>query len=1472
MPPRLGSLLATWRGRSLVALLSVLSLLVGLFLGLWLVLNNETASRQAVALTMPRVNALIPGEIRYSSFYGAIGSTVVLEDVEVVDDQGKVCLRARRLEIEWDVWDLTRTTVDLRTVKLQEPEIFISLRSDGTVNLLSAFVPAREKSQGASSTPWTVALRELSLMGGSLVVDSEVSEHRSVELKDMSLSGSYRLSSNRQTVQVDEFMASLVAPLDLPQLKLSGALSLDGGGLAASDVEVSWSETELLVGGAIPNLADPNLDFEVKVARLALADIGRIAGESRLRGTVTGDLHVTGSPAALSATGVLRGTEGSVTIEKLLLDQEKDALAHEVKLTLEDIDLSQFLDLSAELPPSLSGRASWKGKGPVESKVQGVLDISLKPLELGGSSLEVGAAKLLVEGAAVHAESFKLLIAGGTIEGSGFSSLQTGEFSAELQGDFSNLERLARLADVRGSSGPVSVATQLRGNWKSLDEEPIHSEGRALIQGLSMSALSCEQVAATWNLDVPVGGEEPSLRGTVELRGDRLLAQGIPPLARASVEAEIRGSEAEVALRGSDGPDLVAGLSASVSWANLPSVSITGQRLEVLAGDLLLQATEQFSLRVRDGRYSLDRLLLNSGEGQVTVQGLFDSTRSQLSSTVRIRSFDLASLSSPLERLRPERTTEAVLGLGGQVEDVLVKLSGSLSNPDISLRTEVDGLAFAGYGPLDLSADLRLEDGVVVGEMVSGDSLRLDLAKVPVQLRLAGGQKLELQPSGGWDVTARLSRTSMSELAPLLGRALPRDLEGGTVRGGLSIGGSTENPSVRLDLGLSDLDIAGEQLHGQLGLRLEDGVAEIEDALLKTASSGRVIELEGQAAAQLGAWLLQRLGPAASRRGGPIPMFADLQLHAATRKLPMSLVHRLIPVLEPLTGALQGELDLTGELRAPVARMEARLLGGRVASEELRELRLEWGLAGEKLNGELRVQGKSGGSLDAKVFSSLQIRPGHGLREMLSSPDLSAEITGDGFPLALVSAFLPGTSEPTGALRIDGQVNGSWWSPEPQLALEMSGARLCYEPSSVCYEELRLDGSLETGRLTLRELSFRTIPQVRNPLDLVRSARSTREDARFGIAGFALLDGLRPKWTELDLDLERAWASYTEEVKVQIDGSLRLRGYYPALKLTGEAQLQNMRVDLGRSTTRREVQSLELPEQLRVHRAASEDEGEPGGLVATSESEEEVPTVLDRLLDQGEADITLRMGNNVRAALAVGIAGQGSEALSALNLLGSIEPDLVLGGELSLRHKSKESAVTGAIEMQRGSRLKVLTRDFELEGGSYIEFVGKIPDSQLNLRATYSSRYGPVTVVVSERMASPSIRFESDVFEDQADILSVLVTGKPIAELSTAEGTQALSGVAGALAGFGTKAFGKYTPFDSLVVDLGDDLSSGSAEAGKALGPKVFLVTRFRWGTEEEENRIEGQLEVQINPRLYLETVMGDRLQGAIQLVWKRQF
>ena len=177
-----------------------------------------------------------------------------------------------------------------------------------------------------------------------------------------------------------------------------------------------------------------------------------------------------------------------------------------------------------------------------------------------------------------------------------------------------------------------------------------------------------------------------------------------------------------------------------------------------------------------------------------------------------------------------------------------------------------------------------------------------------------------------------------------------------------------------------------------------------------------------------------------------------------------------------------------------------------------------------------------------------------------------------------------------------------------------------------------------------------------------------------------------------------------------------------------------------------------------------------------------------------------------------------------------------------------------------------------MEDGSSVDFVGAIPDTQLSLRAVQRSGYGDVAVVISQRLEAPRIDFESEEFEDQADMMSVLLTGKPLSELSAAEGGGALGQITEALAGFGTKAFGKYVPVDRLKVDIGDDISSGSVEAGKALSPWLFFLTRFRWGAEEDENRVEGQLEFRFDRRGYVEVRMGDRLIGTADVVWKIHF
>jgi hypothetical protein len=56
------------------------------------------------------------------------------------------------------------------------------------------------------------------------------------------------------------------------------------------------------------------------------------------------------------------------------------------------------------------------------------------------------------------------------------------------------------------------------------------------------------------------------------------------------------------------------------------------------------------------------------------------------------------------------------------------------------------------------------------------------------------------------------------------------------------------------------------------------------------------------------------------------------------------------------------------------------------------------------------------------------------------------------------------------------------------------------------------------------------------------------------------------------------------------------------------------------------------------------------------------------------------------------------------------------------------------------------------------------------------------------------------------------------------------------------------------------------------LSPRLFLLTRVRWGVQPGENHVEAQLEFQIDPQLFLRTLIGDALQGSAELVWRRQF
>ncbi|HCP48019.1 MAG TPA: hypothetical protein DIU15_18415, partial [Deltaproteobacteria bacterium] len=976
-----------------------------------------------------------------------------------------------------------------------------------------------------------------------------------------------------------------------------------------------------------------------------------------------------------------------------------------------------------------------------------------------------------------------------------------------------------------------------------------------------------------------IAGDLPRPVGQVMVELLKPQLAGGAAVDRVSLDGQLTGTAAQCSASVSRSSGLLARLQAGVDWSSHPTVVVQGERLELLAGEQLMQTTVPFTVRVRQGALELNDLAVDFHPGSLSAELSYDPSRPYIRSLVRLSDVDLRQLVELQRALLGADTAGGMAGasllaaLSGQINQARLKIDGSLVSPRIELSSQIRELKIGARGPLGLEVDLVSDEGAVGGQLGVEGLLALKVDHLPLTVRLDGrGLPVVLAEDEDWQLTLDVGEAEVAAFEPLVGRKLPGTVAGGAIRGRVTVAGPTSSLQVRGDLGLSELSVSDHRVQGQLALLLEDDQLSLDGSRVKTAATGRILEFEGRAAAPIGEFLLGRLGPRARRSNEPVPLLNGLELGVKVRKLPMSLLHPLVPASSPITGALQGSLSLTGELADPNLDLKVRLLGGRVGREALKRTEFSARVEGGKLSSAFEMDPKIGGALRVTTASSFPLHLGRlpDRDSLLGVEDLQVAVDGQGFPLAMVAAFIPGSTDTEGVVQLQGEVTGSLGSPQPSLALSLNSGRLCHELTSICYEDVTLESKLVGNRAELKGLSLTTVPQVRNPLDLLRRASGVGDKSRLSLGGFVLLNGLSPRWTELDLRLERAWASYSEQIQVQVDGDLRLTGYSPSLRLTGDLDLPTVRLDLGRADTRREVQPLELPGNLSVHRMDSQPG--PGEWAQVEQAKPQQAGFLERLRQASEMDVGIHLGNNVQVALAVGIAGQRSRAVQALNLMGSIEPELKLGGDISLRWQGGEPTVVGRLSMERGSSLRVLTRSFTMDDESFVEFVGRIPDSQLNLRATHSSRYGPVSVRVSERMASPTLRFESDVFEDQADILSILLTGKPMSELSTAEGSQALSGMAGTLAGFGTKAFGKYTPLDSLDVDVGDDISTGSAEAGKALGPRVFLITRFRWGAEEGENRVEGQLEVQITPRLYLETVIGDRLQGAAELVWKKQF
>jgi translocation and assembly module TamB len=172
--------------------------------------------------------------------------------------------------------------------------------------------------------------------------------------------------------------------------------------------------------------------------------------------------------------------------------------------------------------------------------------------------------------------------------------------------------------------------------------------------------------------------------------------------------------------------------------------------------------------------------------------------------------------------------------------------------------------------------------------------------------------------------------------------------------------------------------------------------------------------------------------------------------------------------------------------------------------------------------------------------------------------------------------------------------------------------------------------------------------------------------------------------------------------------------------------------------------------------------------------------------------------------------------------------DIELSGEVAVRKQQAEDLVLiGTIETVRGW-VAFQGRRFTLTQGQVVFTGGSPIDPMLNIVAQYRLPDYQVEISIGGSLQQPTLTLQSDPVLEQADILALLIFGKPISQLGQGEKIdlqkQALDLTGGYAAAQIAESVADALGLEELGIDLRQvDLTGGRVGFGRYLGPNTYL-------------------------------------------------
>jgi translocation and assembly module TamB len=537
----------------------------------------------------------------------------------------------------------------------------------------------------------------------------------------------------------------------------------------------------------------------------------------------------------------------------------------------------------------------------------------------------------------------------------------------------------------------------------------------------------------------------------------------------------------------------------------------------------------------------------------------------------------------------------------------------------------------------------------------------------------------------------------------------------------------------------------------------------------------------------------------------------DLRLRSTARAF--------APDLSMPDGRLALAMSLSGTRAQPQVQGTIQLTALQWQEQQLGHIQATFGLSDATWQTALRWQVQ--GDEIMQAYGTVRLGAARALDLRLQAPAVN---------LALLAPLMPAVTQSAGILSLDLQVTGALQQPQVYGALSLRDGVLQLAATGERYQDIEARLTFAGDRITLNQVQI--------------GSRS----GSLQLTGWLAHTGLTLRQVDIALDAHNFTAMRTSTIDAVVSAQMTVRGSQQELTVLGSLTVPraHLRVDRLPGTGPAPVQ----PWELTVAGVYGPGPKAPGNGTASS------PTPAPRLM------LLSALRANIQVDLPRNIWLQG--AGTAIEISGNLQ---------ITKERGEPVILSGSLETVRGFA-SYYGKQFTLERG-LVTFTGTpeiVP--RLDVIVTKEITDYVVSIHVTGTAQQPEITFSSTPELPQADILSLLVLGKPINQLTQTEHTslvnEAQQLVGGLVASQLERVLAPALGLQTVEITAGEQVGTGSVQVGRYVTDDLFLTLEQEFGTEESATTL--GLEYSITRRLKARASSSNQGETGLDLLWRLDY